>query len=70
MVEEIEEVEDIPIGSRKSSSAKALLICFKGMLLVLISPYWNPNILKVIKTTMLGHLKWWTCCKRKISRKM
>jgi hypothetical protein len=39
MVEEIEEVEDIPIGSRKSSSAKALLICFKGMLLVLISPY-------------------------------
>jgi hypothetical protein len=40
------------------------------MLLVLISPYWNPNILKVIKTTMLGHLKWWTCCKRKISRKM
>jgi hypothetical protein len=39
MVEEFEEVEDIPTGSRKSSSSKALLICFKSMFLVLISPY-------------------------------
>jgi hypothetical protein len=57
MVEETENVENIPTGSRKSSSPNALFICFKSMLLVLISPYLNPIILKVMKTTMFGHLR-------------
>jgi hypothetical protein len=57
MVEETEKMEDIPISSRKSSSPKALFISFKSMLLVLISPYLNIIILKVMKTTMFGHLR-------------
>jgi hypothetical protein len=57
MVEETEEMEDILAGSRKSSIPTALFISFKSMLLVLISPYLNIIILKVMKTTMFGHLR-------------
>ncbi len=69
MVEETEEMEDILAGSRKSSIPTALFISFKSMLLVLISPYLNIIILKVMKTTMFGHLRWWTCCPKKILEK-
>jgi hypothetical protein len=42
--------------SGKFLGPKALLIYIISMLLSLISPYQNPIVLKIIKTTMFGHL--------------